>query len=126
MPGSPGSRPKCECSRRGADPHPLWTGNLPRASTLFSMTIRTKLLLGFLGLQLASTLLNATLLWLAVDQGRRTEKVVQVYDLLEHNALELRLDMMVMSDAMRGFMLNPRDVQENARKLAADSKFTED
>ncbi|HEX4384028.1 MAG TPA: response regulator [Myxococcales bacterium] len=90
------------------------------------MTIRTKLLVSFLGLLLTSTLLNAALLWLAVDQGHRTAETIQVYDFLEHKALELRFDMMVMSDAMRGYMLNPQDTAEHARKLEADRKFSND
>src|SRR4051812_47809610 len=90
------------------------------------MSIRTKLLVFFLGLLLTSTLLKAALLWLAVDQGHRTAQTIQVYDFLEHKALELRFDMMVMSDAMRGFMLNPQDAEEHARKLAADRKFSDD
>jgi signal transduction histidine kinase/DNA-binding response OmpR family regulator len=90
------------------------------------MSIRTKLLVSFLGLLLTSTLLNAALLWLAVDQAHRTASTIQVYDFLEHKALELRFDMMIMSDAMRGFMLNPRDSQEHARKIEADRKFSDD
>ena len=90
------------------------------------MTIRRKLRVTFYGLLFISTLLSATLLALAVEDVHRIEQIVNVYDVLQHKALELRFDMMVMSDAMRGFMLNPLDANERARKLEADHEFSRD
>jgi signal transduction histidine kinase/DNA-binding response OmpR family regulator len=90
------------------------------------MTIRKKLLVSFLGLLVASSLINTILLALSVQNKRHAERIVNVYDVLEHKTLELRFDMMVMSDAMRGFMLNPRDIHEKARKAAADAEFITD
>jgi signal transduction histidine kinase/DNA-binding response OmpR family regulator len=45
---------------------------------------------------------------------------------LQLKALKLRFDMMVMSDGMRGYMLNPLDASEHARKLEADRDFSKD
>ncbi|HET7784923.1 MAG TPA: response regulator [Myxococcales bacterium] len=90
------------------------------------MTIHRKLLLAFFGLLLTATLLGAALIALAVDNVRRVEQIVSVYDVLQLDALKLRFDLMVMSDAMRGFMLNPRDASEHDRKLGADHDFSSD
>ncbi|HEY5676638.1 MAG TPA: ATP-binding protein, partial [Myxococcales bacterium] len=90
------------------------------------MTIHRKLLLAFFGLLLTATLLGAALIALAVDNVRRVEQIVSVYDVLQLDSLKLRFDLMVMSDAMRGFMLNPRDASEHERKLGADHDFSSD
>jgi signal transduction histidine kinase/PleD family two-component response regulator len=90
------------------------------------MTIHRKLLLAFFGLLLTATMLGAALIALAVDNVRRVEQIVTVYDVLQLDALKLRFDLMVMSDAMRGFMLNPLDPSEHERKLGADHDFSND
>ncbi|TMA22117.1 MAG: hypothetical protein E6J85_05725 [Deltaproteobacteria bacterium] len=90
------------------------------------MNIRQKLRISFFSLLFTGTLLGAALVGLAVENVRRIEQIVNVYDVLQLKALKLRLDMMVMSDGMRGYMLNPLDSSEHARKLEADREFSKD
>jgi len=90
------------------------------------MNIRQKLRISFFSLLFTGTLLGAALVGLAVENVRRIEQIVNVYDVLQLKALKLRLDMMVMSDGMRGYMLNPLDSKEHARKLEADRDFSKD
>jgi methyl-accepting chemotaxis protein len=51
------------------------------------------------------------------------KRVVTVSDAVEHKALEMRFDMLAMSDAMRGFLINPANAAERARKKQADEHF---
>ncbi|MFL5388595.1 MAG: hypothetical protein ACJ79C_07695, partial [Myxococcales bacterium] len=90
------------------------------------MNIRQKLRISFFSLLFTGTLLGAALVGLAVENVRRIEQIVNVYDLLQLKALKLRYDMLVMSDGMRGYMLNPLDATEHARKLEADRDFSKD
>src|SRR5205823_10922435 len=90
------------------------------------MNIRQKLRFSFFSLLFTGTLLGAALVGLAVENVRRIEQIVNVYDVLQLKALKLRLDMMVMSDGMRGYMLNPLDFKEHARKLEGDCGFSKD
>ena len=90
------------------------------------MNIRQKLRISFFSLLITGTLLGAALVGLAVENVRRIEQIVNVYDVLQLKSLKLRFDMMVMSDGMRGYMLNPLDPEEHARKLSADRDFSAD
>jgi CHASE3 domain sensor protein len=90
------------------------------------MNIRQKLRVSFFSLLLTGTLLGAALVGLAVENVRRIEQTMNVYDQLHLKAWKLRFDMMVMSDGMRGYMLNPLDRGEHARKLDADREFVND
>jgi signal transduction histidine kinase len=54
------------------------------------------------------------------------EAIVQVYDVIEQRSLKLRFDLLVMSDAMRGFLINPEDTAERERKRNADRDFIRD
>ncbi|MFL5275956.1 MAG: response regulator [Myxococcales bacterium] len=90
------------------------------------MNIRQKLRISFFSLLFTGTLLGAALVGLAVENVRRIEQIVNVYDVLQLKALSLRFDMMRMSDGMRGYMLNPRDASEHAKKLEADRDFSTD
>src|SRR3954467_2771868 len=92
----------------------------------FAMNIRQKLRISFFSLLFTGTLLGAALVGLAVENVRRIEQIVNVYDQLQLKALKLRYDMLVMSDGMRGYMLNPKDATEHARKLQADRDFSKD
>ncbi|TMA21429.1 MAG: hypothetical protein E6J85_07715 [Deltaproteobacteria bacterium] len=51
---------------------------------------------------------------------------MKVYDVLQLKSLKLRFDMILMSDGMRGYMLNPHDRSEHERKLEADRDFSRD
>src|SRR5205823_11912896 len=90
------------------------------------MNIRQKLRFSFFSLLFTGTLLGAALVGLAVENVRRIEQIVNVYDVLQHRSLKLRFEMMVMSDGMRGYMLNPLDPSEHTRKLEADRQFSRD
>jgi CHASE3 domain sensor protein len=88
------------------------------------MNIRQKLRFSFLGLLFAGTLLGAALVGVAVENVRRIQQIVNVYDVLQLKSLKLRFDMILMSDGMRGYMLNPQDRSEHTRKLEADRDFS--
>src|SRR5262249_49050711 len=53
------------------------------------------------------------------------KRVVTVSDVIEHKALEMRFDMLAMSDAMRGFLIDG-DKVEYERKKQADEEFEKD
>jgi hypothetical protein len=89
------------------------------------MNIRQKLRFSFLSLLFAGTLLGAALVGVAVENVRRIEQIVNVYDVLQLKSLKVRFDMILMSDGMRGYMLNPEDPSEHTRKLEADRDFPE-
>src|SRR5436309_12774922 len=90
------------------------------------MNIRQKLRFSFFSLLFTGTLLGAALVGLAVENVRRIEQIVNVYDVLQLKSLKLRFDMILMSDGMRGYMLNPQDPSEHERKLEADRDFSRD
>ena len=90
----------------------------------YPVTIRARFTLAFLAVSLAGLLLAAALLLISRRNLRRVEAIVQVYDVIEHKSLRLSLDLLVMSDAIRGFLLNPHDGTERARKHNADEQFT--
>jgi signal transduction histidine kinase len=92
----------------------------------YRVTIRARFTFAFLVVSLAGLLLAAALLLISRRNLRRVEAIVQVYDVIEHKSLKLSLDLLVMSDAIRGFLLNPQDSAEHARKLRADEQFTRD
>src|SRR4051794_31839517 len=92
----------------------------------YPVTIRARFTLAFLAVSLAGLLLAAALLLISRRNLRRVEAIVQVYDVIEHKSLRLSLDLLVMSDAIRGFLLNPHDGAERARKHNADEQFTRD
>ena len=87
------------------------------------MNIRQKLRFSFFSLLFTGTLLGGALVLLAAENVRRIEQIVNVYDVLQLKSLKLRFDMILMSDGMRGYMLNPQDPSEHARKLDADRDF---
>jgi methyl-accepting chemotaxis protein len=90
------------------------------------LTIRTKLTLGFLGILVLGSAVSIGILSVlsqSVDQLRR---VVQVDDVVAQKGLEIRYDMMQMSDAMRGYLLDPSNEAEHQRKLDADAELSRD
>jgi signal transduction histidine kinase/CheY-like chemotaxis protein len=91
----------------------------------FAMNIRQKLRISFFSLLFTGTLLGAALVGLAVENVRRIEQIVNVYDLLQLKALKLRFDMMVvMSDGMRA-MLNPSTRSEHALQAGSRPRVLE-
>jgi methyl-accepting chemotaxis protein len=89
-------------------------------------TVRTKLTLGFLGLLSVGSLASLGILAILSRSIEELKRVVTVSDVIEHKALEMRFDMLEMSDAMRGFLINPENKAEMTRKKAADKNFQDD
>ncbi|NUO62901.1 MAG: HAMP domain-containing protein [Gemmatimonadaceae bacterium] len=90
------------------------------------LTIRTKLTLGFVGILILGSAVSVgilTVLSRSVDQLR---DVVESDDLVAHKSLEIRYDMLQMSDAMRGFLLDPTNQLERQRKIDADNELSRD
>ena len=89
-------------------------------------TVRTKPTLGFLGLLSIGSVASVATLTVLSRSIEQLRRVVAVSDVIEHKALELRFDMLVMSDAMRGFLINPANKEEIERKKQADQEFVAD
>jgi methyl-accepting chemotaxis protein len=89
-------------------------------------TVRMKLTLGFLGLLSIGSVASLAILAVLSSSIDQLKRVVTVSDVIEHKALEMRFDMLAMSDAMRGFLINPSNRVEQERKKAADDKFEGD
>ncbi len=89
-------------------------------------TVRTRLTLGFLGLLSVCSITSIGILAVLSRSIDELKRVVTVSDVIEHKALEMRFDMLEMSDAMRGFLINPKNTAEMDRKKAADAKFERD
>ena len=90
------------------------------------LTIRTKLTLGFVGILILGSAVSVgilTVLSRSVDQLR---DVIESDDVVSHKSLEIRYDMLQMSDAMRGFLLDPTNQLERQRKIDADNELSRD
>jgi len=91
-----------------------------------NLNIRRRLAAGFLIVIVLGVVVSAAVLQLLTASIHQLEEVVTVSDTIRQKGLELRFDMMTMSDAMRGFIIDPRDTREFDRKRAADEKFAHD
>jgi methyl-accepting chemotaxis protein len=86
---------------------------------------RTKLVAAFLGVLLlgsAASIGGFTMLTRATD---RLREVIDRDDVMARRTLEMRYAMLEMSDAMRGYLLDPTNRVEYDRKLAADSALAD-
>ena len=86
-------------------------------------TVRMKLTLGFVGLLSVGAASSVAVLAIVSRSLDEVKHVVTVSDVIEHRALEMRFSMLEMSDAMRGFLINPQNTAEAARKKRADADF---
>jgi methyl-accepting chemotaxis protein len=86
-------------------------------------TVRARLTLGFLTLVTIGSVASVAILAILSGTIDELKRVVTVSDTVEHKALEMRFDMLAMSDAMRGFLINPASTSERARKKEADEHF---
>ena len=75
-------------------------------------TVRARLTIGFLTLVTIGSVVSVAILALLSGTIEELKRVVTVSDAIEHKALEMRFDMLAMSDAMRGFLINPRNTAE--------------
>ena len=89
-------------------------------------TVRMKLTLGFLGLLSIGSVASLAILTVLSRSIEELQHVVTVSDVIEHKSLEMRFDMLAMSDAMRGFLINPANTAEYERKKKADDDFVQD
>jgi methyl-accepting chemotaxis protein len=89
-------------------------------------TVRTRLTLGLLGLLTVGSVTSVGILAILSRSIDELKRVVTVSDVIEQKAVELRFDMLSMSDAMRGFLINPDNRAEQERKKRADDEFEAD
>ena len=90
------------------------------------MTIRNKLGLGFLGVLILGSGVSIGVLTVLSRNINELKHVVQVDDVIAYKGLEIRNDMINMSDAMRGYLLDPTNVAEKKRKQDADDALVRD
>ena len=89
-------------------------------------TVRVRLTVGFLALLSIGSVVSVAVLTVLSRSIGELKRVVTVSDVIEHKALEMRFDMLAMSDALRGAMLDPLSVAERERKTRADQEFESD
>jgi methyl-accepting chemotaxis protein len=88
--------------------------------------IRRRLVAGFLTVVVIGAVVCGVVLQLLTTSIRQLETVVTVSDMIRQKGLELRFDMMTMSDGMRGYLIDPTQHREFDRKRAADEEFARD
>jgi len=86
-------------------------------------TVQARLTIGLLALVSIGSVASIAILAILSRSIDELKRVVTVSDVVEHKALEMRFDMLAMSDAMRGFLINPSNTAERARKKHADEHF---
>src|SRR5690349_12029269 len=86
-----------------------------------TLSIRTKLVSGFLSILLVGTVATVGVLSMVSGAAKQLHQVVQKDAVAAIKAVEIRYAMLEMSDAMRGYLLDPSNQVEYDRKLAADS-----
>jgi methyl-accepting chemotaxis protein len=89
------------------------------------LTIRLKLALGFTAILLLGSAVSLGVLSVLSRSVDGLRVVITRDDEIAQSALALRYDMLEMSDAMRGFLLDPKNDAERKRKTAADDRLVE-
>src|SRR5262245_12570122 len=85
------------------------------------LTIRYKLLAGFLGLVLAGAASAFLVVSMISGSARQLHGIIERDDVVAMKAADIRYAMLETSDAMRGYLLDPRNQAEFQRTVAADS-----
>ncbi len=88
------------------------------------LTHRTKLVASFLGVLLVGTAASVVAMSTLSRSVDGLQRVVDHDDVVARQAFEIRFAMLQMSDAMRGYLLDPTNEAELERKLAADSALS--
>jgi methyl-accepting chemotaxis protein len=88
--------------------------------------IRRRLVAGFLTVVLIGAVVCGVTLQLLTTSIRQLQSVVTVSDMIRQKGLELRFDMMTMSDGMRGYLIDPTQRRDFDRKREADEEFVRD
>jgi len=83
-------------------------------------TVRRRLTLGFLGLLSIGCLTSLAVLGVLSRSIEELRQVVTVADVIAHKTLELRFDMLAMSDAMRGFLVSPGKAEHDRNRADDD------
>jgi methyl-accepting chemotaxis protein len=91
-----------------------------------TFNIRRRLIAGFLTVVLLGAVVCGIVLQLLTASIHQLESVVTVSDTIRQQGLELRFDMMTMSDAMRGYLIDSSQHREFDRKREADAEFSRD
>ena len=86
-------------------------------------TIRTKLAAAFLALLVAGSVTSVVIMNAMGAAVERVTRVAEVNDVIALKSLEIRYAMLGMSNAMRGFLIDPKNTAEIAVKEAADSQL---
>lgn len=88
-----------------------------------SFSIGTKLTLSFLGMVAISFSVSLSTFYLLNDSRTKTLKIIETGNKINIKTSNLEYDMLQMSDALRGLLLEPNNRLERQRKLDADSNF---
>lgn len=88
-----------------------------------SLSIGTKLTLSFLGMVAISFSVSLSTFYLLNDSRTKTLKIIETGNKINIKTSNLEYDMLQMSDALRGLLLEPNNRLERQRKLDADSNF---
>ena len=83
--------------------------------------IRGKLLIAFVGVLVTGGIGTLIIVSMLMQSVTGLQRVIEQNDVAATKAVEIRLAMMEASDAIRGYLLDPSNEAEYARKLAADS-----
>ena len=86
-------------------------------------TVRARLTIGFLVLAAIGSLVSVAILATLSRSLDELRRVVTVSDVIEHKALEMRFDVLAMSDARRGFLISSADEAQRVRKEQAYEHF---
>jgi ABC-type transport system involved in cytochrome c biogenesis permease subunit len=85
------------------------------------ITLRSRLVAGFLTVLFVGTAAAVVVLSMVSRSASQLQQVVERDDVLALKTQEVRYAMLEMSDAMRGFLLDPTNIVELERKASADS-----
>jgi methyl-accepting chemotaxis protein len=88
------------------------------------VTIRLKLVSVFVGVLFVGTIASVAVLSMISRSVDQLNVVIAREDVVAVKAVQIRLAMLETSDAMRGFLLDPTNQAELARKAGADSAVT--
>jgi methyl-accepting chemotaxis protein len=85
------------------------------------LSIRGKIIAGLLLVQLVGTVAALGIMSMLSRSADQLSEVVERDDVVALKAMEVRYALMEMSDAMRGYIIDPTNQAEFQRKLSADS-----
>ena len=91
-----------------------------------NLNIRAKLAAGFLVILILGSAVSATVLSVLSGSVNQLREVVEREDVIQLHAMQIRYAMLEMSEAMRGYLLDPENDTERQRKIAADARLASD